>query len=265
MKFIHTFPVRQTAFCALAMLAGSIVLSAEAFAAPAQPQAAGATVAEVSALDTQRLETLRRQVDKINRESLQAQATQWGLTPEDYQHYQQLMNGPRGIQSPGLDPLSTLGIEAKTPAERRRFAELWVKQEAARTEKELNFQREVSAAWKRLYPDVLPVNMGKAAGIAHDSGGRLALFVRQKDCKTCDARLQAVLADNRPVDIYLVDSAGNDNTLRAWAKAHNIPADRVRSRQITLNHDGGRWMRFGDGLMPVVLQQGKEGWRIAAF
>lgn len=262
MKYIHSSPVRPRV---LAALVCSVMLATQAFATPAQPQTTGATVAEVSALEKHRLENLQRQVDKITRESLKEQATQWGLTPEDYQHYQQLMSGPRGTQSPGLDPLSTLGIEATTPAERRRFAELWVKQEYARTEKELAFQREVNVAWKRLYPDALPVNMGKAAGIAHDTGGRLALFVRQKDCKTCDARLRAILADNRPVDIYLVDSAGNDNTLRAWAKAHNIPADKVRSRQITLNHDGGRWMRFGDGLMPVVLQQGKEGWRIAAF
>ncbi len=56
------------------------------------------------------------------------------------------MKGPRGTQSPGLDPLSTLGIEAQTPAERRKFAEKWVKEEFARTQKELDFQREVNAA-----------------------------------------------------------------------------------------------------------------------
>ncbi len=198
-------------------------------------------------------------------QSLQQQAGQWGVSSEDYQRYQQLMKGPRGIQSPGLDPLSTLGIEARTEAERRQFAEKWVKQEFARTQKELEFQKEINKAWQRLYPDLLPVNMGNAAGIAHDTGGRLALFVKSKDCPTCDARLSAVLTDNRPVDIYLVDSQGNDAFLRKWAVDHHIPADKVRSRQITLNHDGGRWMRFGNGMMPVLLQQGTDGWRIAAF
>ncbi|MED9301459.1 TIGR03759 family integrating conjugative element protein, partial [Escherichia marmotae] len=37
------------------------------------------------------------------------------------------------------------------------------------------------------------------------------------------------------------------------------------SRHITLNHDAGRWLRFGEGQMPVVLQQGADGWRVAAF
>lgn len=191
------------------------------------------------------------------------QGRQWGLSGEEYQRYQQLMDGPRGMQSPGLDPLTALGIEAQSDAERKKYAEQWVKQEFARTEKELKFQREVDAAWQRL--GVLPVNMGNAAGIAHDTGGRLALFVKAKDCGQCDARLAAVLADNRPVDIYLVDSKGDDSLLRSWAKAHHIPVDKVRARQITLNHDGGRWMKFGNGLMPVVLQQGENGWTLAAF
>lgn len=121
-----------------------------------------------------------------------------------------LKRGLRGIQSPNLDPISVLGIEARNDAERRHYAELWVKQEYERTEKELKFQREVDAAWKRLMPNMLPVNIGNATGIAHDSGGRLALFVREADCQRCDARLSAVLADKRPVDIYLVDSEGND-------------------------------------------------------
>ncbi|AWO77401.1 TIGR03759 family integrating conjugative element protein [Serratia marcescens] len=191
------------------------------------------------------------------------QGRQWGLSGEEYQRYQQLMDGPRGTQSPGLDPLTALGIEAQSDAERKKYAEQWVKQEFARTEKELKFQREVDAAWQRL--GVLPVNMGNAAGIAHDTGGRLALFVKAKDCGQCEARLAAVLADNRPVDIYLVDSKGDDSLLRSWAKAHHIPVDKVRARQITLNHDGGRWMKFGNGLMPVVLQQGENGWTLAAF
>jgi integrating conjugative element protein (TIGR03759 family) len=76
-----------------------------------------------------------------------------------------------------------LGIEARNDAERRHYAKLWVRQEYERTEKELKFQREVDAAWKRLMPNMLRVNMGNAAGIAHDSGGRLALFVREADCQ----------------------------------------------------------------------------------
>ncbi|EPS9684092.1 TIGR03759 family integrating conjugative element protein [Escherichia coli] len=198
-------------------------------------------------------------------QALQQQAAQWGVTEEDYRRYRALMEGPRGMQSPGLDPLTVLGIEARTDAERRQLAEKWVKAEYERTEKELAFQREVNAAWKRLYPGVMPVSLGKGGGLLNDNGGRLALFVKAKDCGTCDARLASVLSSGRQVNIYLVDSQGSDNLLRQWALEHDIPVDRVRSRHITLNHDAGRWLRFGEGRMPVVLQQGADGWRVAAF
>ena len=196
--------------------------------------------------------------------SAQQQAQQWGLSDSDWSRYQTLMEGDRGIMSPGLDPLTALGVETDNSAEHRRLAELWVRHEYQRSEKELAFQREINAAWLRLYPETLAVNMGSnAAGIAHDTQGRLALFVKE-NCSRCDARLAAVLADDRPVDIYLV-GGNSDEAIRTWAIRHNIPVEKVRSRQITLNHDGGLWLRYGQGQMPVILQQGENGWQLAAF
>lgn len=215
----------------------------------------------VAADNSSVLETLR---DKSAQVQSQQSAQQWGLSDTEWQKYQQLKQGKRGIQSPGLDPLTTLGVESDSVTERRRLAELWVKEEYQRTEKELAFQREVNAAWSRLYPNALSVNMGNASGLAHDTNGRMALFVRD-NCERCDTRLAAVLADNRPVDIYLVGSDGKDDTVRKWAVSHNIPVDRVRSRQITLNHDRGLWLTYGQGQMPVILQQGENGWQLAAF
>ncbi len=79
-------------------------------------------------------------------QSLQYEAQEWGLSTEEYARFEALMKGRRGIQSPGLDPLTTLGIEARSDEERRRLAEKWVQQEFAGAEKELAFQREVDAA-----------------------------------------------------------------------------------------------------------------------
>ena len=220
--------------------------------------------AEVANSSTNNSSTIETPQEKSSQQQSHQNAQQWGLSDTEWQKYQQLMQGKRGVQSPGLDPLTTLGVESDNPADRRRLAELWVKEEYQRTEKELEFQREVNAAWNRLYPNALAVNMGNAAGIAHDTNGRLALFV-SNNCSRCDARLAAVLADNRPVDIYLVGSDGKDDTVRQWAISHNIPIDRVRSREITLNHDSGLWLQYGQGQMPVILQQGENGWQIAAF
>jgi len=95
------------------------------------------------------------------------------------------------VISPGLDPIGTLGIEEEDDAKRRHYTELWVKQEYERTEKELKFQHEVDAGWKRLMLNILLVNMGNATGIAHNSGGRLALFAREENCQRCNAWLSA--------------------------------------------------------------------------
>jgi integrating conjugative element protein (TIGR03759 family) len=226
--------------------------------------ATGAARADTVNSATSTTSTASSLQDKSLQSQQQQSAQQWGLSDTEWQKYQQLRQGKRGIQSPGLDPLTTLGVESDSVSERRRLAELWVKEEYQRTEKELAFQREVNAAWSRLYPNALSVNMGNASGLAHDTNGRMALFVRD-NCERCDARLAAVLADNRPVDIYLVGSDGKDDTVRKWAVSHNIPVDRVRSRQITLNHDRGLWLTYGQGQMPVILQQGENGWQLAAF
>lgn len=47
------------------------------------------------------------QTTQSQTQSLQQKAGEWGLSPEDYQRYQQLMNGPRGDSVPGAGP--TLG------------------------------------------------------------------------------------------------------------------------------------------------------------
>ncbi|PHM22034.1 TIGR03759 family integrating conjugative element protein [Xenorhabdus innexi] len=201
------------------------------------------------------------QIVESQPKTLKTAAEKWGMKAEEYQRYQHIMAGPRGIQSPGLDPLTALGIETESEVERRRYAEQWVKAEFARTEKELRFQREVNAAWQRLFPAVLPVDMAKS----REESGRLALFVKEKECPACDTRLTEVLATKQPVDIYLVDSQGKDERLQQWAKKHHIPVERVRHRQITLNHDAGYWFRFGRGLMPVLLRQGEQGWQISAL
>lgn len=228
-----------------------ILLPFWALASTAQTPAVNSRVAPIQENTTSSLST-------------QQQAQQWGLSDSDWSRYQTLMKGERGLMSPGLDPLTALGVETDNSAERRRLAELWVKHEYQRTEKELAFQRDVNAAWLRLYPETLAVNMGaNAAGIAHDTQGRLALFLKE-NCSRCDARLAAVLADNRPVDLYLVGIESDDG-LRAWAVKHNIPVEKVRSRQITLNHDNGLWFKYGMGQMPVILQQGGTGWQVAAY
>lgn len=171
------------------------------------------------------------------------QAEAWRLTERDWERYESLMEGPRGIWSPNLDPITALGVEARNAEERRRYAELLVEVERARTERELAFQRAYDAAWQRLYPNAMPVDeftlRPRNAFHFTDEGAlqaRLTVHVAVNDCERCDSTVRELLAQGTQMDIFVLDSDGDDAVIRDWASRVGVPADRVRARDITLNH-----------------------------
>lgn len=195
-------------------------------------------------------------------------AREWGLTSQEWTRYQTLMNGPRGIYSPGLDPLTTLGIEAKTADERRRYAELQVKAERERVDKELAYQRAYDQAFASLYPSEKiiqitpnPLSLASRPPPQLKAASRLAIFV-QDNCTPCVARTKELQAQKLPFDLYFVGSQGEDRKIRRWALAAGIEPERVRDKQITLNHDEGRWQSTGlGGELPAVVREVNGQWQ----
>ena len=83
----------------------------------------------------------------------------WGIELDDLQRARQLMRGPRGAFSvSNISPVEVLGIHARTPAEKRKYAELFARLMVEDSERVLAFQREYDAAVKRLYPDIKVVD-----------------------------------------------------------------------------------------------------------
>jgi len=194
--------------------------------------------------------------------SLDTQLTQqWGLRDDEFSRYQELMQGPLGVYSPHLDPLSALGIEARTDEERRRYAELQVQAEARRVEKLLAYQRAYDEAWQRLYPDRQRVNLPGAIFSAVSGNGRTAVFVRD-DCAACKQTVQRLQTSNVTFDLYMVGSRADDARIRDWARRAQIDPIRVRDGSITLNHDGGRWLSLGlSGELPAVVREVNGQWQ----
>ena len=187
-----------------------------------------------------------------------AQARAWGLQASDWVRYRKLMQGPLGIYAPNLDPLTALGIEARSDEERARYAELQVRAEARRVEKLLTYQRAYDAAWQRLAPDLQRVTL-KDANVAEEA--RLSVFVKA-DCPPCLERVRQLQAQGRAFDLYLVDSKGDDVRLRRWARQARLDPTRVQQRTITLNHDNGRFQSLGlAGELPVVAQRVNGQWQ----
>lgn len=191
-------------------------------------------------------------------------ARDWGLRPDEWSRYREVMQGPLGLSSPNLDPLTALGIEARSDEERRRYAELQVRIEARRIEKLLAYQRAYDAAWQRLAPGMQRVNLpgaGAAAPGMTQASARTAVFVKDA-CTRCDETVQRLQADGATFDIYVVGSRGDDARIREWARRTRIDPAKVRSGHITLNHDAGRWLSLGvQGDLPAVVRQVGDQWQ----
>lgn len=196
-------------------------------------------------------------------------AGEWGLSEEEWSRYQKIMKeGSRGIWSPNLDPLTVLGIEASSDTERMKYARLLARKEFERVEKELRFQLAYDAAFKELYPNITPIrtNTTTSTNTLNNTSGRLLFFTRTDNCPKCEMTLNKLLTSNREVDIYLIDSEGNNNKIQDWAVTHHIDVNKVRNRQITLNHDNGLWLNYANGKMPAVFQiQGDGQWQALVY
>ena len=190
------------------------------------------------------------------------QAASWGLTEQEWTRFEQIQAGPRGFWSPNLDPLTALGVEAETDQERQRYAELQVALEAKRAERELAYQNAYIAAWAKLFPGLLPIQ-GMASPSPTNSAvaPHQALFV-EDHCPACTAEAQRLQSSDTAFDIYLVGSQGQDERIRSWARQADIDPARVQRRQITLNHDRGRWFSLGaPEPLPATFQQVNGQWQ----
>jgi integrating conjugative element protein (TIGR03759 family) len=177
-------------------------------------------------------------------------AERWHLSIDEWSQYQTLMEGPRGIWSPALDPITVLGIHAETDAERRRYAELLVTIEFERVQNELLFQHAYSDAAQRLFPNLPRVEQAASVVAASpllkvssfDVAERVAFIgsVSAEKCPSCQADFARFLARRAAaaehvLDVFLADAADGE-AIRLWARRAGVdPAD-VREGRITLNH-----------------------------
>ena len=224
--------------------------------------AVGAETATTPAAET-RLER------SVLAESERRRAAEWQLDEREWRRYRSLMEGVRGSLSPStLSPLEVLGIHARDEGERRRYAERWARLMREDAERLLAFERAYREAFARLYPAehlIDPARLGQGPAPRSDLGAddRLLFFTRA-GCARCDAilaRLLARLDRLQGLDIYLLGVAeGDDEAIRDWARERSLSAGWVRSRKLTLNHDGGALARVtrGAGAVPLLLRRRGE-------
>ena len=172
-------------------------------------------------------------------------ASEWGLTPSDLLKYQQIMEGKRGLWSPGLDPITALGVEAETAEERARLAQIFVEQEAKRVQKEVEFQRAVDEAWAKLYPNTPRISNKQTRKVdIRESIVRLGFastLTCSSECKEILESLIGYISDpdsDLKLDIFIV-GAGNEKELRDWVEQQGLSIELIKEERLTINHAEG--------------------------
>lgn len=194
----------------------------------------------------------------------QSKAQMWDLKPKEWRRYQQLMDGPLGVYSPAIDPLTALGIEARDGEELKRYTELQAHAEYKRVTKLFAYQNAYNEAFARLYPNLLTVDLLGAPNPQSSpvtAPSRLTVFV-SIDCRGCIRRIQQLQGSGLSFDVYVIGTRDSNEVIRSWASKAGIDVKRVHTGNITLNHDAGRWNSIGDkGDFPAVLRQVNGQWQ----
>lgn len=178
-------------------------------------------------------------------------AKQWMLTESDWVKYKQIMTGPRGIWSPGLDPITALGVSETDTQARKYYAELWIKMESRRAELEMAFEVERQRAASRILGNQLAVN--NTSWIAEWEEKRVeinkqVLFFVEANCtEACKSKfneVSAAIGHNARLEIYFKQGASSED-IGQWAAFMKIPPDVVRAKKIVLHFDEGKSTELG--------------------
>lgn len=179
-------------------------------------------------------------------------ARQWMLTEQDWVKYKRIMTGPRGIWSPGLDPLTALGVMETDPSERRRYAEIWMRMEIRRSELELAFEVERMSASERILRGIPVVqNQSWIDNWNTEQNARthdVNMFVSAECTEKCADLYTEVLGstgsdDKARLNIFFPTGTTAEQ-IGQWAQTIGIPTDIVQSRKVTLNFDEGQFARY---------------------
>jgi len=133
-----------------------------------------------------------------------------------------------------------LAAYASTIAEKRRYARMEAKLDQWREDKAYTFQQIYNNEREIVFAKYRSIVKGYSPTIQNiDPGDKLAMFVDSTDCLArCNAVVSRVLQTGARVDIYMLNTQV-ENDIFNWAKAANVPVERVHTGQITLNFDSG--------------------------
>lgn len=163
----------------------------------------------------------------------------WGLDKAEWDRYLQLMkNSPWALWKHEATPLAILSHYSESQVEKHRYARLqaeidqWRENTVFEWQQIYNREREIihaknAAIYNSRKPDITKVK-------ARD---RILYFVDSGECETrCVGMTNRLLESGAHLDIFVI-GAKDEKEIFAWATDADIPVDRVKVKQITLNFE----------------------------
>jgi integrating conjugative element protein (TIGR03759 family) len=197
----------------------------------------------------------------------------WQLTEEEWARYEVIKaKSPWSVWENHASPLALLFHYASSMEEKRRYARIEAELDTWRQHTVIEFQtlygKERAIVHAR-YVDAIKDSLPVLANIRpHD---KLRVFF---DAGNCDARCRSVvtrlLVTQAKIDIY-IKGASNDEAIFAWATSASVPVERVKTKEITLNHENGlldivaKEAGIPFPRIPCAFKQGSSGIQVVAL
>lgn len=204
----------------------------------AQPQElSSATDVQVAFTPSANTESLMERYSQVHSKPNQY----WQLTNEEWMRYESIKkNSPWAQWRNNASPLALLSHYANSPEEKRRYARIEAELDTWRqysvTEFQTLYDKERNIVHTR-YAEWIQKRQPTLAAIKPYD--KLRLFVQVGECNAhCRSLMGRVLKTQAKVDIY-VTGAKTDESIFQWAESAGIPVERVKTKEITLNHDNG--------------------------
>ncbi|MDO3387999.1 TIGR03759 family integrating conjugative element protein [Gilvimarinus sp. SDUM040013] len=199
--------------------------------------------------DTQRTDSLTGRTQAVK------PWLRWGLTESEWATYQDIMQGPRGIWTPNISPVSALGLNAQSEVERTRYAKIAARQDWQRLMNERAWHLAYKSAKEEYFGQQIAMIDVESASISNiTANSKLVMFTDENCIQVCQKTLESVIQNKASLDIYFIGKIERDDIIQ-WAATHAIPPELVNDAgKITLNIDRGLFqaMSPSSGDLPQI-------------
>lgn len=224
-------------------------------------------------------------------------ASQWGLSPEEAGQYERVRQRFESFSDAAISPLEVLGMNASSPSEKRRYAEMYVRAQGQHVREALEWGVYVEAAAREIQvesyiassptlqasleteanrlkvvqrewfgfdksPEVRNSTSGNGIQAAIISS-RGVLFVKP-NCVECDTEFQSLRGEVESGQLVALDvvfagmKTPDRKVITEWAARVGVTPSSVRDRKITLNYEGSNWAAMRNGKdIPYAIRPSK--------